>query len=236
MNPFIGLGILCVVLFGVGMWMLFGTESYWRVQHFLKVKNVREAEPHDVALVWYQMVGIGAIILSIIIAFMGGRAFMDDRREAAAEELYGNTQLHVEALTSRTSGQGKAVQLGPAYFEATEARLDVLDGVLAAEDDASNAVVDAVADADLIVAIGTRSQWVSVTENRQEVVVTVWTRCNESATGEDDSCADELVPYDDPDDHARGNTLRLNLVELDAPLGGRDVVDGATGRKLRSYS
>jgi hypothetical protein len=149
---------VCGALVLLRLWMIVGTESYWRAKNWLVVRNVREAEPHPASLIGYKLAGVVVIVASVWVGVTVTQSMIDKKRQADREELFGYEEVLV-AEPEKGEGEIRAKKaLGPRYYEATQERLDLFEGV---------------DDAELLVAAGPWVEEVSV----DEADGVSWSRC-----------------------------------------------------------
>lgn len=203
---------MCVGFVVLGLWMIVGTESYWRARHWLHVKNVRDAEPHELALGGYKVAGVTVIIAGMWLGVTVSQSMIDKSRKADLRELFGTEEVVVFEPKEGDGEIRAKLMLGQEYFEATQERRDALEGI---------------GDAELIVSVQHLVEDVSVAETDGRVVVTTWRSC--------DAATKYLCDRYDFGPSAR-DALRALPISLAAPLGDRHVVDGATGEVLDPFA
>jgi hypothetical protein len=219
--PLWGFIAMCAAAVALGLWMVVGTESYWRAQHRLTVKNVRTVEPHEASLTRYRVSGVVLIVGGVWFAIHDSGSVVERNLRDDLRELFGAIDVQVYEPKEKDGEIRGKMGLGPHYFEATPERIEVL------EDAEGDDVLREHPRTAFLVSVEPWVEEVSVEEAGGRVTVTAWQTCTKETEDRCDKVEEGPLPS--------VSGVRVVPISLRSPLGERVVVDGATGKKLAPF-
>ncbi|MBU2666049.1 hypothetical protein KOI35_21275 [Actinoplanes bogorensis] len=200
-----------VVLIAFALWTVIAPRQQWQVLNAWRYRDPEANEPSDLSYNLGRAAGVGTIVLVLIFGFVLIRDHNSPERDAAQarearEQRFGTSSA--ELLASPPAGDsGDPVAIW-RYATPDEKFLAGLGPVPAGTD--------------LLIAVdgAFRPEAMTVDETADRVTVTLRGTCVSAKILCDQATRSQALP-----------PVRLIPLDLDAPLGGRPLVDGTTNEE-----